>query len=289
MDNVSPCVVRSARLLYHSHSRGPMAVRSSRQQGHMLRHLRIIFLLLLLAAVILGQWQARSLVTSWETPLWVLLYPINGDGSDVATNDLNTFDDLRFSALESFFRREAGRYGIDLDEPVVVRVGPVPDAPPPLPPTDGGPLAIAWWSLKLRYWAFTLDDGDGPPADVRIAVRYFDPAGNPRLPHSLGLAEVRVGIVNAYADAEYRGSNRVVIAHELLHALGASDKYDPTSNLPRHPDGYAEPDRRPRYPQQKAELMGGRIPLAPGEARIAGSLDEVIVGPLSAREIGWSD
>jgi hypothetical protein len=266
-----------------------MQFNTSRQQGHLLRHVRITLLLLLLMAVVLGQWQARSLVTAWETPLWVILHPVNGDGSDVSAGDLATFDDARFAALEAFFRREAGRYGIGLAEPVVFRVGTVIAAPPPLPPIDGGPLAVAWWSLKLRYWAFSVDDGDGPPADVRIAVRYFDPATNPRLPHSLGLAEARVGIVNAFADGDYRGSNRVVIAHELLHALGASDKYDPASNLPRHPDGYAEPERVPRYPQVQAELMAGRIPFTPGEARMPGSLGEVVIGPASAREIGWID
>jgi hypothetical protein len=238
-----------------------------RQTGS-LRRLRIALLLVVLAVVALGQWQARALVTSWETPLWVVLHPLAADGSDAAAHDVASLDAER-------------------EQPVVVRVGAVPDAPPPLPPEDGGALTIAWWSLKLRYWAFALD-GDGLPADVRLAVRYFDPERNPRLPHSLGLAEARVGIVNAFADADYRGSNRVVIAHELLHTLGARDKYDPASNLPSYPDGYAEPAREPRHPQLQAELMGGRIPLGDGTARMPAGLDEVVVGEVSAREIRWT-
>ncbi len=256
-----------------------------RQRG-LLRGLRIALLLLLLVVVALGQWQARVLVTTWESPLWVVLHPLAADGSEAAAQDAAMLDAERVAPLEAFFAREARRHGVAIEQPVVVRIGSVPESPPPLPPVDGGALAIAWWSLKLRYWAFALD-GDGLPADVRLAVRYFDPERSRRLPHSLGLAEARVGIVNAFADQDYHGSNRVVIAHELLHTLGASDKYDPGSNLPRYPDGYAEPKREPRHPQQLAELMGGRIPLGKGEARMPTSLDDVVIGTASAREIRW--
>ena len=34
-----------------------------------------------------------------------------------------------------------------------------------------------------------------------------------------------VGIVNGYASRRYRGTNNVIIAHEFLHTLGATDKY----------------------------------------------------------------
>jgi hypothetical protein len=78
-----------------------------------------------------------------------------------------------------------------------------------------------------------------------------------------------------------------VIAHELLHTLGATDKYG-NDNLPRLPDGYAEPDRQPLYPQTFAELMGGRIPVTASEAEIPESLQQVVIGPLSAAEIGWT-
>ena len=79
---------------------------------------------------------------------------------------------------------------------------------------------------------------------------------------------------------------QVVITHELMHTLGASDKYD-AANLPLHPQGFAEPERRPLYPQRAAEIMGGRIPLAPGRARMPNSLGEVLVGGYTAAEINW--
>jgi hypothetical protein len=260
------------------------------RKGDLFRRLRITLLLLLLVAIALGQWQARARVTDWDRPLWVVLHPVDADGSVVAGKRVQTLEPEQFAAIEAFFVAEAARHGLPLAEPVLVRTGPSPETPPPLPPADAGPLGIALWSLKLRLWAFGLDDHPGVPTpDVRLAVRYFNPATHPRLPHSLGLANARVGIVNAFADPDYHGSNRVVIAHELLHTLGAGDKYDPATNLPRFPDGYAEPARTPRHPQAQAELMGGRIPLGPADARMPESLEEVVIGIQTAREIGWLD
>ncbi len=79
----------------------------------------------------------------------------------------------------------------------------------------------------------------------------------------------------------------MVIVHELLHTLAATDKYQPDTGLPRFPEGYAEPERQPRFPQDRAELMGGRIPLAADRAEIPVSLNDVVVGPVTAHEIGW--
>ena len=48
------------------------------------------------------------------------------------------------------------------------------------------------------------------------------------------------------------GHTCAIVAHELCHPLGATDKYDGVSVWPQ---GYVEPDREPRYPQRKAEIM----------------------------------
>jgi hypothetical protein len=61
-----------------------------------------------------------------------------------------------------------------------------------------------------------------------------------------------------------------------------------SNNVPLFPDGYAEPQRQPRWPQSKAEIMAGRIPVSATDQVMAASLDEVVVGPASAREMGWS-
>jgi hypothetical protein len=84
------------------------------------------------------------------------------------------------------------------------------------------------------------------------------------------------------------GSNNIVIAHELLHTLGATDKYDLVSGAPLFPSGFADPDRRPLYPQENAEIMAGRRPLSAQDAQMPSSLGAVVVGPATAAEIRWT-
>jgi hypothetical protein len=118
-------------------------------------------------------------------------------------------------------------------------------------------------------------------------VLYHDPALTPTVPHSLGLMKGLIGVVYAFAAPEMNGENDVVIAHELLHTVGATDKYDFVDDSPRFPDGYGDPAQKPLYPQTTAELMAGRRMLAPGKWEQAASLDEVVVGPVTALEIRW--
>ncbi len=116
---------------------------------------------------------------------------------------------------------------------------------------------------------------------------FHDPDEHAKLAHSLGLQKGFVGVVNAYADRKYDGRNNVVIAHEVLHTLGATDKYDPQTNQPYYPDGFAEPERSPLYPQKFAELMAGRIPLSKNDAKMPGKLTRTMIGRATATEIGW--
>ena len=98
-----------------------------------------------------------------------------------------------------------------------------------------------------------------------------------------------VGIVNGYASRRHRGTNNVIIAHEFLHTLGATDKYSPIDGQPIGPDGIAEPERSPLYPQRFAEIMGGRIALAEDDSIIPKSLKYAVIGPLTAGEINLID
>jgi hypothetical protein len=139
----------------------------------------------------------------------------------------------------------------------------------------------------MRYWAWGIDSPPGPAPDIKLFVMYHDPAISPSVPHSVGLQKGLFGVVHVFADGSMKGSNDAIIAHELLHTLGATDKYDLRTNQPMHPDGYAEPDREPLYPQSFAELMGGRIPVSSTESTTPESLQQVIVGAKTASEIGW--
>jgi len=79
--------------------------------------------------------------------------------------------------------------------------------------------------------------------------------------------------------SRHGGSNNIVIAHELMHTLGATDKYELGSGAPLYPLGFAEPDRQPLYPQVRAEIMAGRRALSPQDFELPQSLRDVVVVP----------
>lgn len=253
----------------------------------MFRQLRILTLLLLLFGVALTTWQTKMRTTDWDASLWMVVYPINGDGSDASQHYISSLKESAFTPVEAFLKREANRFGVAVDQPLTVKLAPVLDELPPAPPQSSNPLMIAWWSLTMRYWALTHNNYDGPSPDIQMFVLYHDPAKNQQVAHSLGLEKGLIGVVNAYAGKKMASRNNVVIAHEMLHTVGARDKYNLLDNLPLYPVGYAEPNRLPLYPQDKAEIMAGRIALSASEAVMPRGLKSTTVGETTAIEIRW--
>lgn len=253
----------------------------------MARTIRIGLLLFVLLAVAQGAWIARGRTTDWKEPLRVVIYPINGDRSAAADRYIQNLPRDGFEPLAVFMRAQARNYGLPLRSPVEVYLAPRVEALPPEPPRDANLPAIMAWSLQLRFWAWRNDGYAGPKAHARMFVKYFSPNPNLSLAHSVGLREGLIGVVNAFASDDMTGGNHVVIAHELLHTFGATDKYDPATNQPLFPDGYAEPNAQPRLPQTLAEIMAGRIPLSPTQAETPRGLDETVIGAQTAREISW--
>lgn len=250
--------------------------------------IRIAILLAVLACVALGAWLDRRRSTDWDAPLRVTIYPI-AVGEDAATRShVAALSHEDFDAAHAFFAEEANRHGVPLDEPVRIRVSKAATTSPPLPPSDPGVFSVAAWSLRLRYWAWRVAADDPlPTPDVQVFALYHAAAGRRAVPDSLGLSKGLVALTHLYADERAGGSNQVVVAHELLHTLGATDKYDRTSGLPLDPDGLGDPQRSPRFPQAYGEIMAGRIATAAGDAVIPDSLETMLVGPVTAREIGW--
>jgi hypothetical protein len=250
------------------------------------KQLRYLILLLILLFVAINEAVNRMHSTNWDIPLQVQVFAANGDDRIPTDRYIDSLDDEQFKSIEAFFNREARRYGLDIDAIEVVYRGRLQSSPPH-PPSGRSVLENIWWSLKFRFWAARRDwNDDGPEADVELFVNYYDTATTETLSHSVGLQGGLIGIINAFADKSYKGSNQVVITHELMHTLGATDKYG-NNNMPAYPAGYAEPYRDPLYPQRAAEIMGGRIPLSPQKARMPESLDEVVVGVQTAAEINW--
>lgn len=254
----------------------------------MFRTIRLAILSGVLVFVAAGAYLSRTRSTDWDTPLWIAIHPINADGSEVTTRYIDALSNDTFAAIEEFMTREAERYQLPLSEPVRVELYDEIAETPPLLDREGSALNRAWWSLKLRYWAWHAgSDGGHPPPDIRMFVLYHDPTLTESVPHSLGLQKGLVGVVYAFADRDMTGSNNIVIAHEFLHTVGATDKYHPADDRPTFPGGYADPDQQPLFPQQRTEVMAGRHMLSEQDWEMPTGLRQVVIGPQTAAEINW--
>ena len=250
--------------------------------------LRVAILLVLLALVANTAWLEQRRVHAWAYTLTVGVFPVAGDDSPVTRDYLARLDGAEFTAIDEFLARQAHAYGVKLVEPVQITLYPAVATRPPAPPVGGGVLSTVLWSLSLRYYAAraTVVPRGAAPA-LRIFVVYHDAALTPRVPHSAGLDKGLIGVAHVFALARMRGSNGVVIGHELLHTLGATDKYDPATDAPVFPDGYGDPKQLPRYPQASAEIMAGRIALSPTTQEMPDSLEACVIGRATATEISW--
>ncbi len=94
-----------------------------------------------------------------------------------------------------------------------------------------------------------------------------------------------MGIVFAPLSRSKLGYTTQVVAHEILHTLGASDKYE--GNRSVFPQGYADPQQTPLFPQENCEIMSLGRPISKTEDEYVDSLDECVVGDVTAEEINW--
>ena len=252
----------------------------------LIKKVRVLILLYVLLMISGTAWLTKARTTDWDRALTVAIYPINGDNSKVTQDYIETLNFEIFKEIEDFFDREAKNYQLVLKKPIDIDLAPEIMDKPPAPPFGQSVLSVMYWSLKLRYWSWSRDNYKYPK-DIMIFVLYFDPENNKSVSHSLGLQKGLVGIVNAFASEKMAAENNIVITHELLHTVGASDKYSPGTNQPIFPVGYAEPDLAPTLPQTKAEIMGGRIPITETKAEIPTGLDKTVLGEATALEIRW--
>jgi hypothetical protein len=252
------------------------------------RILRISILLFILGIAAYSTFYDRLSTTDWDETLRIGVFPINAADDDVTASYIERLSTESVADIERFFNDEASRHGIEIKRPVRVDLFPEVTEKPPSREPDAGVLATVWWSLKVRLYANRNSQPRGrAPPQIRIFVLFHDPSFNQSVPHSVGLQKGLVGVVHAFADRTMTGSNNVVITHEILHTLGASDKYDLVTLAPLHPGGYAEPDREPLYPQSFAEIMAGRFAVDEHTFEMPESLDSVLVGDDTALEIRW--
>lgn len=224
-------------------------------------------------------------IRSWDRVLVVGIYPVAATPATAA--HVGALTEADFAPLVSFLQREGARYGVRFSPLVQVRLGRPVDEPPPELADGASPLDIIQWSLALRLYSFRMRQAHAlPPADIEFFVLYH-PEGSPRtLDRSLAVGRLRVAIVHAEASRGSKGWTNVALAHELLHVAGAADRYD-QRGAPVFPDGYGDPGLTPLHPQPFAEIMSGQVAVDTGQFREPTGLDECIVGPATAAEIGW--
>ncbi len=251
------------------------------------KNIRITLLLLVLAYVGVDTFLSNKRATDWKHPLRVVIYPINADGNPATDKYISEIDSEQFDDFQTLLQQEAARYGLNLSSPIQIQLSKPLKTLPPAIPQARSTLNVIWWSLKLRYWSWKTDNHTGISPQIRAYALFITPTENKQLTHSTGLKKSKIALIQLAAHKKATKKNNVIILHELLHTLGATDKYNLRDNQPIFPDGYAEPSLKPTLPQRKAEIMGGRIAVTKFESKIPAGLMQTVVGMKTAREIGW--
>lgn len=248
--------------------------------------IRISLLLVVLAVVSFTSTHQRVYTRSWNQTLQVTVFPINGDGHLSTQDYIKDLTDSSFSSINRWGVREAKRYDLDLNTPFAVHLGPQIALPPPTFPVNANAVDVVLWGLRFRYWAWRNTPDDGAELTrVRMFVVYQTGDTAP-LQHSLGMQKGLMGLVYAFSLPSQSAQNNIVIAHEMLHTVGAGDKYSAYGN-PLNPQGYANVLRKPLYPQRYAEIMAGQIPTSPYTSYMAESLRSTMINQYTASEINW--
>lgn len=249
----------------------------------MVKLFRVVLLLFVFVFVAFYTKLQRLESTAWIESLPVYIYPINASGDQAINQYIETLETTHFEGVERFFEEQWQQFH-DVDyRPIAITLQPPITSSPPTPSAGSGVLASVYWSLKLRWWSWQ-NSMDGERNTVHLYVIYHS-TEKQRLAHSLGLQKGLIGVVNAYGHDDYHDTNQVVMAHEILHTVGASDKYDMSTGQPIFPEGFASPALE--YEQTKAEIMAGKIPVSETSSRMAGSLRQCVLNEKTAREIGW--
>lgn len=250
------------------------------------KQFRVLLLLLILAPLTFLAFTEPDHRPDWDRPLIVGIYPMAAEDDPAVHEWIEQLQLEDFGVLEEWLAEQAAGHDLPLDRPFELRLGePIGQAPRP-PPGYEDSLGRLRWAAALRWWAWRFDD-QGLDADIILVSLYHAPNTPTHRLRSIGMPSPRLALVKQSADRQEQDRNLVLIAHELLHTVGANDLYERGTGQALHPNGYVEPDQNPRYPQPSAEIMAMAWPIAPGIHIEPAELQHTRIGPTTAREIGW--
>lgn len=272
----------------------PIAPPTPKARSRRFFYVRVSVLLAVLAGVLLWGWRdirSRRARNDWDHTLVVA----------IALVRLEPLDDVdvaalqkELPALQDRLSAELARYRPGAPHPFRFELrAPVDGSAPPPAPASDGPVDLAEYAYALSSYVDDIDKRAGiDPSlyDVRIYVALRRPRkAEVTLAEGQSQQGGRIGIVQVELDTDAEGAHLplVVVAHELMHTLGGTDKYDPATGRSLVPLGLAEPDRVPLFPQRYAEIMSRNRPVSATEEKVPESFEEIAVGPATAREIGW--
>jgi hypothetical protein len=251
---------------------------------------RVSLLLTILVGVMLWagtDYYQRRARTTWHRSVNVALVLVEREPINTSTIVLLT---ARAHELERRLASEYRRYdGRDFTPFLFEVTGPVKVDQAPPQGHEQSLLGLFPETYERWRWTRDIDARAGVERsayDARIYLVMKPAQGGLAFVEGESEYEGRVGVAQADIDPEMIDFALFVAAHELMHTLGASDKYDAEGRAV-FPGGFAEPEKLPLYPQPGAEIMARNLPLAPRCERPPNTLDELFVGDATAREIGW--
>lgn len=233
-------------------------------------YVRVALLLALLAGVCVyavKELRSRRERVEWNRTLDVALILVEKDPIDPSSVD--AFRDRAYTLREQM-TTEMHRYKPNAPAPFAFTIfGPVPaTSTPPHPDSDGFiDLTEQAWSM----WRWTSDVDER----ANVLTKAFDTriylvvrkatSGTRTVVDGQSEENGRVGTVEVELGPDAIDWSLLVAAHELAHTLGATDRYEG---------------------QNRKELMspGGLTLRASDPIRI----EDLVVGPVTAREIGWA-
>lgn len=249
--------------------------------------IRILLLLIALGFTVLYSNHQKEASRSWVKPLEVVIFPINGDNTETTEQYIQSLKNSDFDPINQWLNQQASRYILGIDTPARFHLGDSINKLPPILKNQSSFLDVVWWGLTIRWWAFrNTPDNKSNLERVRMFVIYQQGKEGQALSHSLGLEKGLIGIIYAYAEQKQTKQNNIVIAHEFLHTVGATDKYNRDGSA-KSPEGLANPEKQPVYPQNRAEIMSGHIQLSKAKSKMALSLKSTLINAYTAREINW--